>query len=194
LARLGVFDWGVPTPRQAAADGVRLSLPPGVKKSQTVGYQVKTPVSGDFEITATLGGVRLAKTSAAGATLGLGAFLKDPSGHNSPTLEWILLRDGTARLSPTRHVPWPDGSPRYIDQPQDAPPQVTALRLVRRGGRIYYLYQTEQRGEFRVLDSFDVGVQQVESFVLYLVALDDNAQAEATFRQLSFRAAPAASN
>jgi hypothetical protein len=184
LESLGISIVGNPAARRTLGEGAALSLASSSKQRQAVGYELKGSIEGDFQVTATLDGAKLAESSKGGADVILKASLQDASGPTGAALRWILSPDGSRRLSPTRPSHWPDGSPRFIHQLQPAPHEVRTLRLVRRGSRIYYLIQSEESPRFQLIDSYDIGGGTVESIKLMLVPQADGTQAQATFREL----------
>ena len=158
-----------------SADGVsKLSLPNDSKKGQAVGYEMETGIRGDFQITATIDSFTLADSKDKSAHLALVANLVEPTGRNAASLDWVLLGDGQRHLSPTRHLHWPDGSQRTLEQVQPLPNRVTKLRLIRKGVRIWYLAATEDEPEFQLVDSFVFGDADVESVGVYVVAVDES--------------------
>jgi len=165
--------------------GLRITMPAGESKPQVAGVHPRLRLVGDFVVTLDYANlVTVPPQESWGSGLSFKVQLDNSYEAGFEVRQWQKSTATTAMWQ----IRTPLGEHVYYSENDGAFPPSGRLRLVRRGGVLYFLTADTGGEEFRLLTQRPVGTSDVKAVNVQADSSDQAAGADVTLKHLSIRA------
>jgi hypothetical protein len=191
LAEAGVKRAGDQKLISSVGGGTRINLPAGQpRKPGDASVIHEKAFKGDFDVSLKISDTKLVfPKDGWGTGLDFSVHLADPN-NTRVAVERRVLKDGRSILHAVRAHKAPDGEDKYAVWSVDTDMKAGTLRMVRQGGRVWYLYALDNSTDFTLLTSMEAGDADIRFVTAGCQSGDTVSGVDVVLRELTIKARP----